>query len=82
MPNYQPANNVVAGIVAGAVVSIGQHYLAPYGLNLSADASAGLTLSVSMGVTHLWDVITGDNGMPRQTDEPLAVPPLPKNDRP
>lgn len=77
MPNIMPANNVVAGAVAGAVVTIGQHYMVNYGIQITPDVSNSLTVAVSVGVAHLWDVMTGQN-VSSQTQGQMTPPPEPK----
>lgn len=64
MANLIPASNLQAAAVAGAIVTIVQHFVVSQGGEISPDIANALTALVTVLVAHLWDVVTGENNDP------------------
>ena len=75
MPNLQPANNVLASAVAGAVTGISQHVMVKYGVDISPDTQVEITGAVMALTAHLWDLATGQN-VPPPPQGQMTPPPI------
>ena len=64
MANLVPASNLQAAAVAGAIVTLIQHFVVSQGGNISPDVANALTALTTVLVAHLWDVVTGENDVP------------------
>jgi hypothetical protein len=62
--NFAPDKNLQCAALAGVLTTIGVHVLGRYGIEVTADESAGLVGFVTLLIAHAWDMLTGDNKSP------------------